>query len=202
MLFTLSLPLSFALALATQAETPQAQPEPDCSYDLDAMLELDRQAFDQNLPDGGWRSLSREGCYGEAAELIRHWRHEKRDHNSILYWHEGQMRGFAGQTEEAIALFDLTRSSLDDDADFGWNHYVDGTIAFLRGQREGLARAIERLSKVPEPENNSFTRPDGTVVKMNWPPNLNVLEGFEYCWGRSYADAYGSEDCTPPKASN
>ncbi|MEM8725074.1 MAG: hypothetical protein AAGE86_06095 [Pseudomonadota bacterium] len=185
------------LLVAAQPAEP-APPNPDCSYDLEAMLELDRQSFDQDIPDGGWRALSRDGCHAEAAELIRTWRHEKRDHASVLYWHEGQMRAYAGQTKEAIALFELTRASQDDDADFGWNHYVDGTIAFLRQHREGLDRAMERLAAVPEPENKGFTRPDGTVVTINWPPNINVLRRFEYCWGRSYSDAYGSEECTPP----
>ncbi|WP_298464701.1 hypothetical protein [uncultured Erythrobacter sp.] len=191
--------IALFLAAAQPAET--TAPAPDCSYDLDAMLALNRQAFDQDIPDGGWRALSKADCHEEAAELIREWRHEKRDHVSILYWHEGQMRAFAGQTNEAIALFELTRSSQDEDADFGWNHYVDGTIAFLRQNREGLARAMERLSTVPEPENNSFTQPDGTVVTMSWPPNINVLRRFDFCWGRSYADAYGSEECTPPAAA-
>ena len=172
---------------------------PDCSYDLDAMLALDRNAFDQDIPSGGWRGLSNAGCYEEAAELIRAWRHEKRDHASILYWHEGQMRAFAGQTDQAIALFELTRSSIDDDADFGWNHYVDGTIAFLRGDREGLDRTMARLAMMPEPSDNSFTRADGTVIRMSWPPNMNVLKSFDACWGRPYKDAYG-HDCTqsPP----
>jgi len=107
------------------------------------------------------------------------------------------MRAFAGQEDEAIALFDLTRKSQDFDADFGWNYYVDGTIAFMRGDREGLSRAIERLAAVPEPEANSFTRPDGTVVEMSWPPNMNVLAKFERCWGRTYAEAYGARDCAP-----
>ena len=56
---------------------------------------------------------------------------------------------------------------------------------------------MERLATIPEPENNSFTRPDGTVIEMNWPPNMNVLKRFDYCWGKSYKDAYSSEDCTP-----
>ncbi|MEO1731657.1 MAG: hypothetical protein AAFR64_13085 [Pseudomonadota bacterium] len=183
------------LAAAQPSTVPDGPAELDCSYDLEAMLELDRQAFDQDIPEGGWRRLSKAKCYAEAAELIRAWRHEKRDHASILYWHEGQMRAFAGQTQEAIALFDLTRSSRDDDANFGWNHYVDGTIAFLRGYREGLDAAIERLAAIPEPENNSFTRADGTVVQMNWPPNMKVLVKFKTCWGQSYADNYGSSDC-------
>lgn len=205
--------LSLMLASAQPAEQPveppaqsPAQPTaeaaaevpPDCSYDLQVMLKLDRQAFDQDIPDGGWRALSRKGCHSEAAELIREWRHEKRDHNSILYWHEGQMRAFAGQSKAAIALFELTRKSQYEDADFGWNHYVDGSIAFLRQNRDGLARAMAELAKVPEPESNSFTRPDGTVVQMSWPPNLNVLKAFERCWGKSYADAYGTRECMAP----
>lgn len=183
------------LLVAAQADAPAKPAEPDCSYDLEEILALDRDAFDQDIPSGGWRGLSNDGCYEEAAELIREWRHEKRDHNSILYWHEGQMRAYAGQTTEAIALFELTRKSQDFDAGFGWNHYVDGTIAFLQGHREGLARAIERLSAVPKPEVNRFTRADGAVVQMSWPPNMDVLRKFEVCWGRPYSEAYGSVNC-------
>lgn len=190
--------LLYLLLAAAQTSEPAPDVAPDCSYDLEAMLALTRDEFDQDL-DGGWRPLGQiEGCEEAAAELIREWRHAKRDHTSILYWHEGQMRAYAGQTDQAIALFELTRSSMDDDAIFGWNHYVDGTIAFLRGNREGLSRSMERLDAIPEPSENSFTRPDGTVVQLNWPPNMNVLKRFEYCWGRTYAEAYGSEECTPP----
>jgi Asp-tRNA(Asn)/Glu-tRNA(Gln) amidotransferase C subunit len=184
-------------AILLAAAQPDAPAGPDCAYDLDAMLALDRQAFDQEIPDGGWRGLSREGCYEEAAELIRSWRHEKRDHASILYWHEGQMRAFAGQTEEAIGLFERTYTAPEEDRDFGWNFYVSGTIAFLRNDREGLTQAIEGLAKIPEPADNTFTRPDGTVVKMGWPPNMNVLKNFEMCWGRSYKETYGSSSCLP-----
>lgn len=187
-----------SLLLAT-AEPIEPAPAPDCSYDLDAMLALDRGAFDQAM-DGGWRVLARkDGCELAAAELIRAWRHEKRDHEGILYWHEGQMRAFAGQTEQAIALFELTYNPPEFDTDFGWNHYVSGTIAFLLGKREHLQRSIAQLKAIPEPENNSFTRPDGTIVEMDWPPNLNVLEGFDKCWGQPYKVAYG-RDCTKPLA--
>ncbi len=185
----------WTLLLAAAEPAPEPA-QPDCSYDLQAMLALDRDGFDQDIPDGGWRGLSNQGCHAEAAELIREWRHEKRDHASILYWHEGQMRAYAGQTDQAVALFELTRKSQDFDAGFGWNHYVDGTIAFLRKDRDGLSRSIERLAAIPEPSNNSFTRPDGTVIQMNWPPNMNVLKRFEECWGRTYGEAYGSADCS------
>ncbi|MEM1133373.1 MAG: hypothetical protein AAGH53_10575 [Pseudomonadota bacterium] len=160
------------------------------------MLELDLDDFDQDF-NGGWRTLAYQGCGLEAAELIREWRFRKREHRSILYWHEGQLRASEGQTKQAIALFELTYKSPDLHADFGWNHYVDGTIAFLRNDKERLNAAIERLQKLPEPEDNSFTKPDGTVVKLSWPPNLNVLRGFQKCWGKSYKEAYGSE-CSSP----
>lgn len=185
------------LLTLAQPEAPVETSTSDCSYNLEIMLELDRAAFDQDIPDGGWRGLSNKGCYEEAAELIRTWRHQKRDHNSILYWHEGQMRAYAGQTEEAVALFRRTYTAPEDDGDFGWNHYVSGTIAFLRRDREALTAAIDRLSKIPEPAKNTFTQRDGTVIKMSWPPNMNVLKGFEACWDKSYKDAYGSA-CTAP----
>jgi len=171
----------------------------DCSYDLEEMLALSQEEFDQDL-NGGWRPLAmREGCEISAAELIREWRHEKRNHAGILYWHEGQMRAYGGQIEQAVALFELTYNPPESDAEFGWNHYVSGTIAFLRGEREALRGAIERLKHLPEPKDNSFRRPDGTVIQMSWPPNLNVLEGFERCWGEPYRVAYGSK-CTRPIA--
>lgn len=185
------------LAFAQPDPASAPAPAPDCSYDLDAMLALDRDAFDQDIPNGGWRGLSNKGCHEEAAELIRVWRHEKRDHASILYWHEGQMRAYAGQTKEAIALFERTYTAPEEDTDFGWNYYVSGTIAFLRGDREALTRATEGLATLPEPSNNTFTRPDGTVITMSWPPNMNVLKGFEKCWGKPYKEAYGRA-CTAP----
>jgi hypothetical protein len=186
-----------ALLLAAAQPAQPAPLAPDCAYDLEAMLALDRNAFDQDL-DGGWRVLAeKDGCEPAAAELIREWRHQKRDHNSILYWHEGQMRATAGQTEAAIALFELTYKAPEADTDFGWNHYVSGTIAFLTRDRDALRRAIEQLQTIPEPEENSFTLPDGTAFKMNWPPNLNVLMGFERCWNRPYREAYGAQ-CSEP----
>ncbi len=187
----------FSVLLAA-AQPAEARPAPDCSYDLDAMLALDRNAFDQNL-EGGWRPLGmKDGCEIAAAELIRAWRHEKRDHDTILYWHEGQMRAFGGQTEAAIALFQVTYKAPEFDTDFGWNHYVSGTIAFLLGKREHLRQSIDRLKAIPEPENNSFTRPDGTVMTMSWPPNLNVLEAFDRCWGKTYKEAYSTKACAAP----
>ncbi|MDJ0641880.1 MAG: hypothetical protein QNJ15_03600 [Erythrobacter sp.] len=168
----------------------------DCSYDLEAMLELDRIAFDQDL-DGGWRLLFNRGCHVEAAELIREWRHEKRDHASILYTHEGQMRAYAGQDREAVALLRLTYKPSDQDVS-GWNFYMDGTIAFLERNRKALLRAIERLKAVPSP-NTRMVLADGSEAKIKWPLNLDVLEAFERCWERTYAEATAPEgECRRP----
>ncbi len=184
----------------TPVETgsPRIEAENPCSYDLESMLKLDWRAFDQDM-NGGWRLLSRrDECKLAAAELIREWRHEKRSHNHILYWHEGQLRAFAGRNQEAIALFRLTYKDVNDDAQFGWNHYVSGSIAFLSNDRESLRNAMDRLKDVPPPADKSMKRPDGTVSEIRWPPNLNVLEAFERCWGKSYSEAYGSDECAEP----
>lgn len=186
------------LALLLAAALPAAAlPAPDCAYDLKAMLALDRNAFDQDM-NGGWRVLGKkDGCEIAAAELIRAWRHEKRDHSSILYWHEGQLRAEAGQIDEAIALFKLTYKSFELDAGFGWNNYVDGTIAFLEGDRESLKKAIAREKSLPKPQF-SMARADGKPAGIPWPPNLKVLEAFERCWGKTYKEAYASEACAAP----
>ena len=184
-----------ALAIGTAAPAIQEEPSPqDCSYDLDAMLALDRDAFDQDM-DGGWRPLAMKGCNIEAAELLRDWRHQKRDHSSMLYWHEAQLRAMAGQTEEAIGLMKLTYTRPDLDAAFGWNFYVSGSIAFLERDRSTLREMMARLAEVPEPDETSVTTPDGTVIKLQWPPNLNVLQAFDTCWDEPYATAYRSPEC-------
>ncbi|XAP76638.1 hypothetical protein ABC955_08505 [Citromicrobium bathyomarinum] len=195
--------LSLILALAQPVPGADTGPStasaaPDCSYDLDAMLALDRDAFDQDM-DGGWRALAKkEGCELAAAELIREWRYAKRAHDSILYWHEGQMRAYAGQTDQAIALFRITYHPPEEDADFGWNHYVSGTIAFLARDRDGLRRSIEGLKQVPDSDQRHVTAADGTVFEISWPPNLNVLEAMERCWDRPYREAYSAAACRAP----
>jgi hypothetical protein len=186
-----------ALLLAA-AQPAEPAPAPDCSYDLEAMLALDRKAFDQTLPDGGWRSLYERGCYAEAAELIRTWRHDKRDHARMLYTHEGQMRAYAGQTEQAIALLELTYKAMDEDGDFGWNFYMDGTIAFLERDRKALDTAIARLEAVPRPQQSPrMVDAQGKSVEIIWPPNMNVLRAFERCWERTYLEAFEKECITP-----
>jgi hypothetical protein len=169
----------------------QSQPSPDvCAFDRAKMLALDEQAFDQDFT-GGWRTLQREECWLVAADLIRDYRKAKSSSSKILFWHEGQMRAFAGQTEPAILLFETTREPVNDV--FGWNLYVDATIAFLNKDKPALLHARAILAKIPKPQNFdlSFKDAQGRVVKFTWPPNINVVDDFINCFDRPYKEAYG-----------
>ncbi len=182
--------LLLASLLFAQAVAASPDPAPaDCEYDRAAMLALDQKSFDQDMA-GGWRPLAYKSCYLAAADLIRDWRAANGGTGVILQWHEGQMRANAGQTEAAIALFEQSRQPAEQDAAFGWNHYVDGSIAFLRGDRAALEAARAKLAAVPRPADFDPIGPDGKPMKVIWPLNLNVLDGFLRCWGQSYTEAY------------
>lgn len=166
-------------------------PAGKCAYDRSAMLALDQNAFDQDMK-GGWRRLADAGCDEAASDLLRDYRieHPGLSLNSILYWHEGQMRAFAGQYARAIPLFDQSRHTGNDP--WCWNLYVDGGIAFLKHDRAGLQTARDKLAVWPRP--SGFTEdqvdPTGEKFKVIWPPNLDVLDAFLRCFTASYGQAY------------
>lgn len=178
------------VALSLQAAVPAPAPPPDpCQVDRRAMLALGMDAFDQDH-QGGWRPLSeRPGCKGTAADLIRDYRLFMQDRIPILYWHEGQLRADLGQNEAAAQLMDRTRRDPGDERAPWWNAYVDGTIAFLRGNRAALVAARQRLAAVPRPADTGGRA---------WPPNLAVVDGLLRCFGRPYAEAYHDAACQRP----
>ena len=179
----------FLAALLLQAATPPQPPDP-CAVDRAAMLALGMDAFDQNH-QGGWRAISAlPNCEGAAADLIRDYREFMLDRIPILYWHEGQLRANLGQNAEAAALMDRTRRADGDPRAPWWNPYVDGTIAFLRGDRAALVAARVRLAAAP--------RSADWPADRAWPPNLGVVDGLIACFGRPYRDAYGTPACVPP----
>jgi hypothetical protein len=185
--------LLFGLLLATAPE-----PAPDCHYDRAAMLALSEEAFDQ-APTGGWRALQERGCLAEAADLLHDYRLAKpRNRPSVLIWHEGQVRAMMGQTDAAIALFDGSREEAAQKR-IGWNDYVDGSIAFLRHDRAGLQQARDRLSRLPKPKKLPSYTVNGQTITIDWPPNLEILDGFLACFDKPYAEAYASDACTPQK---
>lgn len=154
-------------------------------------MALDQRAFDQDM-DGGWRALARDSaCRIVAADLIRDYREAHSLTAPILFWHEGQMRAEAGQTEMAIVLFDRSRH----DDRFGWNLYVDASIAFLRRDRDALQRARDALAALPRPAGFQSTDTNGRPINLAWPPNLNVVDALIRCFGRPYAEAYA---CAAP----
>lgn len=170
---------------------------PDCTYDRAAMMALPQRAFDQDMT-GGWRGLSMRGCEAEAADLIRDWRETNTPGSgaSTLYWHEGQLRAELGQNAAAIALFERSRKTAEEDRGMGWNLYVDGSIAFIRRDRAAFDKAHVTLKALPKPAGFDPRGPDGKPIAMAWPMNLNVLDGFARCWGKSYHEAYAK--CAVP----
>lgn len=184
--------LAAFLALAQAASAP-------CTFDRAALLAMDEQAFDQDL-EGGWRPLEQRDCKAEVADLLRDYRaaHPDGRLNAVIGWHEGQVRAKLGQTERAIALFDAARKPPEQDS-IGWNHYVAGSIAFLRHDRAALQQARDMLAALPRPNQLPTWTVNGKKVPMAWPVNLNVLDGFLRCFDKPYEQAYGQECSVPFK---
>lgn len=194
--------LSIAVTQPGWAEPAQAA---GCTYDRAAMLALDGDAFDQDL-QGGWRTIAnRPGCAVAAADLLRDYRQAHVITGGIVVWHEGQMRAEAGQTAQAIALFEKSYTPAAEDL-AGWNPYVDATIAFLKRDRTGLDAARARIAAVPYPNDKDMPPlQDGYMVfpaqkgrpemKVRWPPNLDVVDGLIKCYDESYSVAYGAQRC-------
>lgn len=207
MLTTLFAAASLQLSPAAEAALDDLGPERAARLEacgvhaerLDTLLSLDQQAFDQDF-SGGWRTVAaRQGCDAATADLIEVWR----DHSpnmespSILHWHAGQMRAYAGDYEAAVALFDASRFDQPE-----WTLYVDASIAFLQRDRAALQAARDALATLtPSAEeiaarrrfledNPQITMPEGFVEQ---PQNLNVVDRLLNCFEGSYAGAYSGE---------
>lgn len=196
------------LAILLLAPCAASRAGSGCSYDKDALLALDEHAFDQDLANGGggWRAVAnRPGCELAASDLLAAYRAAHPAASATLAWHEGQMRASAGQYARAIPLLVSARKAPDDDM-AGWNVYVDATVAFLEGDKEGLLKAREQLSAVRFPSNADMPPiKDGMLeipaqdgqpaMKIRWPPNIEVVDGLIRCFGEPYAEAYSSTAC-------
>ncbi len=171
-----------------------------CAYNNTAMMALVEREFDQDM-EGGWRKVAALGCDLEAADLIKEWRTTHDSKSTTLYWHEGQLRAAAGQKDNAIVLFDKARKDPADDAEWGWNLYVDASIAFLANDKPSLMAAREKLAALPEPESlKTMVDVHGKPAKMDWPMNLDVLDRFIRCWGLSYNEAYQCPVASEPES--
>lgn len=116
------------------------------------------------------------------------------------------MRAFGDQYEKAIPLLESARKPEDQDK-FGWNFYVDATLAFLRNDKPALQKAQQQLAAIAYPKGAGLpplkhgylefpTRTGQPVIRMRWPLNIEAVDGLLACFGKSYAEASGSS-CLP-----
>ena len=174
-----------------------------CAHDKAAILALSPDKFDQDLR-GGWRPLGNTpGCEGAAADLIEayrqaHWGALTRSDLHESYWHEGQLRAAAGQSDRAVPLLlaGVDPEGLGDPAD-----YALGTVAFLQHDLESLKAARARIVAQPEPAWFKAGKAEAkrqTGREPTWPMYKDELDGFLRCFDKPYAEAYSSRACRTP----
>lgn len=168
--------------------------------EFDRLMALPLQAFDQDFA-GGWRPVGdKEGCHDAAAQLIlaylRYSVPSPPSDIQILRWHAGQMKAFAGEIDDALALFSGT---FEGQESVEWNLYVEATLAFLQRDRAGVETAYNTLAKFEVPkermaarqrfldENPNIRMPDGYVTD---PINLPVIKRLRDCFDAPYKEAY------------
>jgi hypothetical protein len=182
--------ITAAVTAAALAGLATAAHGADCAYDRKAMLHMDYEAFDEGPQ--GWRSVAhRDGCKAAAADLLAAYRARQEEEVAFLAWHEGQMRAFAGETDQAIRLFEVSRAAGGHDPE-----YVDATIAFLKRDKPALLDARRRLAAQPEPPDfaeRAARYKTRTGQTITWPMNLHVIDGLIACWDKPYSEAYGCE---------
>lgn len=150
--WVLSILFAFIVSFPHFAQSAASQPKE---------LQLSYEEFDQD-PQGGWRRLSNEGKYVEAAQLIDRYEKEKEDLNGgdrvILSFHAAQMYAFAGDSEKALTRLKKAKyppevlAQAEDVRPYAesWNLYVDATMAFLDKDRDGLKKSSDLLEKGPK----------------------------------------------------
>jgi len=183
--------ISFMVLLLPDVSRAAAFTPQNCSMEHSKTLQLSEADFDQTTSHG-WRRLAERNCKREAAMLIAQWRARHPGHSRMLYWHEGQLWADLGRYPAAIRLLKRARTPAELPDPFGWNFYVDGTIAFLRSDKPSLLNARERLARLERPADlPAYSTILGNKVPTPWPLNLNVLDGLISCWGKRYVEAYG-----------
>lgn len=198
------LAVSLSLLMAGHAHAGELRPLADdgslCVADRAALMALDYWVFDQEA-EGIRAVAAKPGCGVVAADVYRDyhgalrakgepvmitlpngeaWTMSETGEMSILYWHEGQLRAFAGDADGAASLFEQSLKTADI-SHYGWDEYVRGSIAFLRGDLDALTAAREAMA--------------GKVTAGYDAINLGVLDGLIACFGRSYTEAYGAPEC-------
>ncbi len=141
------------------------------------LLKLDYIAFDQTLPNGGWRAITDniEGAKVIDAYHLHNLEKLTTQQSRILYWHAGQRYASGDLNDVAINRFNKSYDPNEKANDpFKWNSYVRGTIAFLEHDMKMLVQARDELRQ----------------TSSN--PNLRILEAFIRCFNKTYKEAYSS----------
>lgn len=122
----------------------------DCTDRLikrrDADIALGFRDFDQS-EEQGWRDLSNNDCFKEAAELIKAYIAAKPDSPSVVRWHLAQMHGHAENYTEArsVALTVLRPEPGQFPPGFHRNDYVLATISFWDQDKTSLKHHLSLI---------------------------------------------------------
>ena len=119
-----------------------------------------------------WRVLSNEGKYLEAASELLYFVLSDSTRNAHAdYWHIGQMYAMANDYEKAIFYMDKSAIGVKDEQ---WNWYYQGTIAFLKRDKQQLQKYARLLSK----EHSVYYKANADVLKK-------LLANFEKGYGEA-----------------
>ncbi|WP_115717314.1 hypothetical protein [Gallaecimonas mangrovi] len=194
--FALALGVMTLATLTSLLSLPVMASSAACQVNTKKELSLDEKHFDQSL-QAGWRVLARQPkCREAAADLIEAYRKAHHSKSITLAWHEAQMRAMVGQNDKAVALFKQAKHPKADP--FGWNLYVDATVAFLQNNKPQLLKDRKEMMALPRPKGYL---PAGKVAKdsdLKWPLYIDKVDAFVSCFGSSYQHAYS--ECSAPKS--
>lgn len=172
--------------------------------EVDRLLALSVDAFDQDL-NGGWRAVSQQpDCDGAARVLIEQYirfsTKPDKDALRILRFHAGQLAANEGREMLAVRYFQQTMQS--GARQRAWNLYVSSTIAFLERDRERLEALRDELANVPVSAAEKASRrrflEQNPGVKMydgyvDQPMNLTVVDKLLRCFDQPYRSAYAGK---------
>lgn len=141
-------------------------------------LKLSYEKFDQT-PGNGWRVLTANKCFREAAILIDKYILENNANQISLKWHLLQMYAFSNQNDKALELVSdvLLTEDQQSNSPFLWNDYVLATAGFLENDLLKLKLYRDNLAKY------------GKGFKPN-EMNLATLDRLIENFGQRYQIAY------------
>ncbi len=171
----------FNFMIAAVCHASPGAPDPS---EFQALMKLDYVAFDQTLPNGGWRAIVDKV---EAGKVLDAYHVHNLDtlapwQARVIYWHAGQVYAMADLNDLGIARFEKSYNPAEkSDEKSKWNAYVRGTIAFLKHDRSILQAARDEMYSADPSDENI---------------NRKVLDSLLRCFNKPYRDAY-DPDCKP-----